>query len=87
VARNTCAHGAYLYNLHLPRGIKNGPAGNISGSDRHNVNGIIKIVLYLLGCISHNRETELRQDLRALFAESRNSETMRIINENTNFSL
>ena len=87
VARNTCAHGAFLYNLKLPKGIKNGPAGAVSGNDRHNVNGILKVILYMLGCISDNRRLELLVDLRRLFSENRNLETKLIIEESTNFSL
>ena len=87
VVRNTCAHGASLYNLKLPKGIKNGPAGTVSGDDRHNVNGILQVILYLLGCISDNRKLELLVDLRKLFSENRNLETKLIIEESTNFSL
>ncbi len=86
IIRNTCAHGACLYNIGLPKGIKSGPAGNIAGNDRHNINGSIKVILYLLGCVSENRESDLNEDLSSLFKQTRNNETTKIICSCTNFN-
>lgn len=87
VIRNICAHGACLYNISLAKGIKNGPAGQIAGTDRHSINGAIKIISYLLRCVSENRADDMKNNLNALFSIHRNRDTARIIRFCTNFHL
>lgn len=86
---NTCAHGACLYNISLAKGIKKGPAGQIAGTDRHNINGAIKIISYLLKCVSENRADDMKNNLNALFSihKNRNRDTTRIIRLCTNFHI
>lgn len=85
VIRNTCAHGACLYNIALAKGIKKGPAGHIEGADRHNIKGAVKVISYLLGCASENRTSELDMKLSELLSIKRNVDTAKIIRLCTNF--
>lgn len=73
VLRNHCAHGNCIYNMNLPLGILgNGGAGPFNGKDRHNINGAIRVVKYILGIISENRLKELEAKLSKLFDTNRN---------------
>ena len=85
VIRNTCAHGACLYNISLAKGIKKGPAGIIEGSDRHNIKGAVKVISYLLKCASENRAEELNEEILKLIGAKRNDDTAKIIKLCTNF--
>jgi len=63
--RNRCAHGACIYNMNLPQGItSSGPAGKMEGEDRHNINGTIRVVEYILGKVSINRLKEMKGRLQ-----------------------
>lgn len=84
VIRNKCAHGNCLYNLELAKGIKTVPA-NISNSNRHNINGAIDVISYLLGIISNARKVEFENNLNLHLEESRESKTNEVLRICTNF--
>lgn len=60
--RNECAHGGCIYDIALPTGICKGPAGDISGNMRHNINGIILVLEYVLGRVSSDLKVEFRKN-------------------------
>lgn len=73
VLRNHCAHGTCIYNMSLPKGILgSGAAGAFNGNDRHNINGTIRVVKYILGKISQNRLNEFESKLTELLTTKRN---------------
>lgn len=73
IIRNSCAHGACVYNTMLPERIGRGPAYNIyneRGNDS-NIKGAISIILHIVGCISQNRKQELESDINRLLLKPR----------------
>lgn len=86
VLRNTCAHGACLYNINLALGIKSGPAGLFKGEDRHNINGAIKVVEYVLGRISQNRQNDMKSKILNLLLTSRSDSINSVINKCANLN-
>lgn len=70
--RNHCAHGGVLYDLALPRPIKKGPPGekNMEPADYQGLYGALRVVLYMIGNVSKNRQQELKNELRALFEQN-----------------
>ncbi len=80
--RNSCAHGNCLYNINLSESIKSRPA-NIEQSNRHNIAGAIKVVIYMLNQISTNRAHDLTQNLTKLLNEQRSRKTNQIIDDCT----
>lgn len=66
--------------MNLPLGILgDGGAGSFNGKDRHNINGAIRVVKYILGIISENRLKELEAKLSELFNKK--------MKENVNFAI
>lgn len=62
-ARNVCSHGGVLFDISLSRSIAKGPAGRLTKKDRHSLVGMIKVILYLIGQISTNRQNNLLKEL------------------------
>jgi len=85
VIRNTCAHGACLYNLSLAKGIKNSPQVNITDEKRHNISGVIEIVRYMIGCISMNRQSDMDEQIKTLLEKPRGKNANGIIENCTGF--
>lgn len=55
VLRNKCAHGGCIYRMDFPKGIKRVPA-NITPDCRHNINGGISVIRYILGAyLNHEK--------------------------------
>ncbi len=65
--RNHCAHGNILYDVSLPTSIGKDPAGAMSSSDYQNLHDAIRVIYYLVGCISTNRQNDLKRELIDLF--------------------
>lgn len=76
--RNYCAHGNILYDLALPTSFTKGPAShkkNLDGqienvmkdTDYQNLCGALRVILYMTGCVSENRQQDLKKELRELF--------------------
>lgn len=64
ILRNHCAHGTCVYNMNLPKGIVGtGAAGKFQDDDRHNINGALRVVRYILGRISTNRLKDLDENI------------------------
>lgn len=69
IIRNYCAHGNALYDIALPTSIRRGPAGKMDGASYQNLYGAIKVIYYLIGIVSENRQTDLKSDLSQLFGK------------------
>lgn len=83
VIRNKCAHGSCIYNMEIPKGIKAKPAG-IKDDSRHNINGAICVIEYILGKISSDRSHELKSEIKELMCAEREKNTNEIIRNCTN---
>lgn len=71
ILRNACAHGACIYNIKLSKSIKSGPAGDFHVNDRHNIKGILDVLLYIIGTISVNRKKDLYYKVKSIIMSSR----------------
>lgn len=58
--RNICAHGGVLFDLHLEKSIKRGPAGWFDRKDSSNLSSTLAVVDYFIGVISINRQKDMR---------------------------
>ena len=67
--RNCCAHGSVLYDIALPVSIRRGPAGKMEGASYQNFYGAIKVIYYMTGIVSINRQADLKKELASLFDE------------------
>jgi abortive infection bacteriophage resistance protein len=65
--RNICAHGAVLYDARMYQLIQSGPAGKVTLDESHRLGAAIKVLAYLLGKISTNRQHELLIQLNAAY--------------------
>lgn len=64
--RNACAHGYVLYDLHLSKGIRRGPAG-VQAVERSNIIGALRVVKYFMSQVSNNRAMELANEIQVLY--------------------
>jgi abortive infection bacteriophage resistance protein len=62
--RNICAHGGILFDLSLPKGITNGPAGRFSIHHSHKLTATIQVIEFLLQTVSKNRVKDMQQDIK-----------------------
>jgi len=85
VIRNTCAHGACIYNLSLAKGIKNSPQVKIVGEQRHNIRGVIEVIRYMIGRVSRNRQSDMNRQITNLLATCRGDNVNTIIKNCTGF--
>ena len=86
VIRNKCAHGNCIYNTEVAKGIVTKPA-NIPEDCRHNINGVICVIRYLLGKISDSRRKELEGAILDLMNCERDRNTNDIIKNCTKISI
>lgn len=86
VLRNKCAHGGCIYRMDFPKGIKRYPA-DISPDCRHNINGGISVIRYMLGRISKSRKTELEADIKSLISSVETAEAKSVIERCSKISL
>ncbi len=61
--RNTCAHGNVLYDFTPEKSIRKGPAMLKGIGENQNLNGALRVILYMMKQISENRYNELISDL------------------------
>lgn len=66
--RNRCAHGNILYDFALPRSIRRGPANISQAQDYQRLGGILRVLYYMIGCVSKNRQDDFKKELKALFS-------------------
>lgn len=70
--RNICAHGSVLYDTRLYHPVKNGPAGKVSSKETYSLSGAIKVISYLIGMVSSNRQHDLIVDLNKAYMSLKN---------------
>lgn len=87
VIRNTCAHGACIYNISLAKGIKSTPLVPISETKRHSISGVIDVIRHMIGCISVNRLNQMNDELNSLLKKARSKKTANIIANCTGFAI
>ena len=64
--RNTCAHGNVLYDFTPERSIRKGPAMKKGIGENQNLNGALRIILFMMKQISENRYNDLIKDIDML---------------------
>ena len=64
--RNTCAHGNVLYDFTPEKSIRKGPAMFKGIGENQNLNGALRVVLYMMNQISEHRHKELLADIDEL---------------------
>ncbi|MDE6271189.1 MAG: Abi family protein [Muribaculaceae bacterium] len=64
--RNTCAHGNVLYDFTPDYSLRKGPAMKKGIGENQNLNGALRVVLYMMKQISENRYNELVDDIDSL---------------------
>lgn len=84
--RNYCAHGKVLFDKNLPVAISNGPLGYL-GNSKTQLFGAYRVLEYLLGCVSHNRVQDMRQEVKSLFNNLPDNTVKSIILQNSGFQL
>lgn len=67
--RNTCAHGNVLYDFTPDYSIRKGPAMKKGIGENQNLNGALRVVIYMLGQVSTNRAKELLEEIDSLIAK------------------
>ena len=87
VIRNSCAHGACIYNIRLPKGIVKGPIPVLKEENRHNICGAIDVVYFVLKSISDNRANELKDKISDLLMQSNLKPIVEVIKRSSNLSL
>ena len=70
--RNICAHGSVLYDARMYQLIKSGPAGKITSEESYSLGGAIKVISFLIGRISTNRQHDLIIDLNTAYMTLKN---------------
>ncbi len=64
--RNVCAHGLLLYDIHLTRRIRRGPAHQ-SLTESGNIIGALRVIKYIMTQISTNRAEDLCHEVKTLY--------------------
>lgn len=67
--RNACAHGNVLYDFTPEKSIRKGPAMMKGIGQNQNLNGALRVVLYMMKQVSENRYKELLADIDALISK------------------
>lgn len=67
--RNTCAHGNVLYDFSPEKSIRKGPAMKKGIGENQNLNGALRVALYMMKQVSENRCNELLADIDSLIAK------------------
>ena len=68
--RNICAHGSVLYRTHLFHRIRRGPLKFESNIECQSLGGAIKIIAYIMGIISQNRQHEMIISLNEVYRKA-----------------
>lgn len=79
--RNICAHSGVLYDHTLAKALVNGPALNISNSNKNRLYATIQISIFVLSKISKNRATDMENEIHELFALHKDDTVLRNIIE------
>jgi abortive infection bacteriophage resistance protein len=84
--RNSCAHGAVLFDLHTPLEIQKLPFIHFNKDDRHSLDSAMKIIHFLLTKISANRAVDFINEIDLLVSKRIRSVALRnVIEEKMNY--
>lgn len=84
--RNCCAHSGVLFDINLPKSISAFSEIKFNGHQRHNLDSCLKVISYFLNKISHNRDEEMKAEIKRLFEKHANNEFIKnIIEEKIGF--
>jgi abortive infection bacteriophage resistance protein len=84
--RNSCAHGAVIFDLHTPLEIEKLPFIQFNNDDRHSVDSVMKIIHFLLLKISANRASDFIDDVDSLVRKRiRSTTVMDVVKEKMNY--
>lgn len=85
--RNSCAHGAVIYDLHTPLEIEKLPFIQFNKDDRHSLDSAMKIIHFLLSHISVNRAADFKNEIDELIEKRITSLTLRnVIEDKMNYT-
>jgi abortive infection bacteriophage resistance protein len=79
--RNICAHGGQLYDFRTPKGIPSLPSLKFTNSDRHSLNGMFRLLYFMLDSISTSRKDELKIAISNLLEATANNAKLKEIIE------
>jgi len=79
--RNICAHGGQLYDFRTPKGIPSIPSLKFTNSDRHSLNGMFRLLYFMLNSISTSRKDELKTAISKLLEKTANNAKIKEIIE------
>ena len=85
--RNSCAHGACIYNMKLIKSIKKGPLNEFSVRDRNEISGIIKVLLFLLNKISEELSNEMKEKISMHLSNINNDKVRYALGKSTDLTL
>lgn len=77
--RNVCAHSNVLYDFTPEKSIRKGPAMMKGIADNQNLNGAVRVILYMLKQISNKRYLELLNEIDELITKYGVNEDVRNI--------
>ena len=80
--RNTCAHSGVIFDLNTPRGISIVPGIEFNNNNRSTLDSSIKIILFILDKISNDRKIELETEIKRLFDNYKENNSIKEIIEN-----
>ena len=80
--RNTCAHSGVIFDLNTPRGISIVPGIEFNNNNRSTLDSSIKIILFILDKISNDRKLELESEIKRLFDNYKDNNSIKEIIEN-----
>lgn len=67
--RNTCAHGNVLYDFTPEKSIRKGPAMKKGIGENQNLNGALRVALYMMRQVSENRYNDMLTDIDRLISK------------------
>jgi abortive infection bacteriophage resistance protein len=84
--RNSCAHGAVIFDLHTPLEIEKLPFIHFNNDDRHSLDSAMKIIHFLLLKISANRAADFIDEIDLLVSKRIKSVSLKdVIEEKMNY--
>lgn len=76
-ARNTCAHGAALFDYKLSKGLTSCEAIAFEKKEKSNLRGITRLIEFFLKSISENRAIDFKEEINGLIREYNENTTLK----------
>lgn len=85
--RNSCAHGAVIFDYRTHKPVRKGPAGNFPPPQGSSLYATLEVIRFFLGSISKNRLNDMNRELtnatEFLFEKCHSQHIKKIIEDNT----